>query len=403
LDSRQNYRIIENDKNTFIENELFSLKKNNLYRRIKIFDIEKDSTLKYKDTKVYNFSSNDYLGLSKYKRENGNLNKVKQSNISQCSSRLISGSSSKIKSLELNLSKHRNTQSSLTFANGYMANLGVLSALGDKDTIIFSDELNHASIIDGCRLSSSQVKIFPHNAVSDLEKLLKKSGEKKKIIITEGIFSMDGDFSKLKEISKISKENNCFLIVDDAHGDFVVGNNNLKNFSGTPAFFNISKEVDVHISSLSKGLGCFGGYVSSSKLICEYLINKSRPFIFTSALPDFLCEIANLSLEVVKEGKQQKKLYNNIDLFYKVLEENKLFNIKKVSFSPIIPIIIGDEKKAMDISKKLLKKGFFVQAIRYPTVKKSQARLRISLSSEHKSTQIISFIDTLSKFIKSSN
>ena len=404
MDSRQNYsRSTQNDKNTFIENELFSLKKNNLYRRIKIFDIQKDSTLKYKDIKVYNFSSNDYLGLSKYKKKAGNLNKVIQCRISQCSSRLISGSSSKIKSLEINLSKHRNTQSSLTFANGYMANLGVLSALGDKDTIIFSDELNHASIIDGCRLSSSQVKIFPHNAFSDLEKLVKKSGVKKKIIITEGIFSMDGDFSNLKEISKISKENNCFLIVDDAHGDFVVGNNNLKDYSGTPAFFNVIKEVDVHVSSLSKGLGCFGGYVSSSRLICEYLINKSRPFIFTSALPDFLCEIANLSLEAVKEGKQQKKLYNNIDLFYKVLEENKLLNIKKVRFSPIIPIIIGDEKKAMDISKKLLKKGFFVQAIRYPTVKKSQSRLRISLSSEHKDAQIISFIDTLSKFIKSSN
>jgi glycine C-acetyltransferase len=284
-----------------------------------------------------------------------------------------------------------------------MANLGVLSALGDKETMIFSDELNHASIIDGCRLSSSQVKIFPHNDFSDLEKLVKKSTLKKKIIITEGIFSMDGDFSNLKEISKVAKENNCFLIVDDAHGDFVVGNNVLKNYSGTPAYFNVVKEVDVHISSLSKGLGCFGGYVSSSRLICEYLINKSRPFIFTSALPDFLCEIANLSLEAAKEGKQQKKLYENIDLFYKVLEENKLLNIKKARFSPIIPIIIGDEKKAMDISKKLLKKGFFVQAIRYPTVKKSQSRLRVSLSSEHKDAQIIGFIDILSKLIKTSN
>jgi glycine C-acetyltransferase len=403
LVSRQNYsRRTQNDKNTFIENELFRLKKNNLYRRIKIFDIERDSTLKYKDINVCNFSSNDYLGLSKSQKA-GNLNKVIQRHISQCSSRLISGSSSKVKSLEINLSKHRNTQSSLTFANGYMANLGVLSALGDKDTIFFSDELNHASIIDGCRLSSSQVNIFPHNAFSDLEKLVKESCVKKKIIITEGIFSMDGDFSNLKEISKISKENNCFLIVDDAHGDFVVGNNNLKNYSGTPAFFNVTKDVDVHISSLSKGLGCFGGYVSSSKIICEYLINKSRPFIFTSALPDFLCEIANLSLVAVKEGKQQKKLYNNIDLFYKVLEENKLLDIKKVRFSPIIPIIIGDEKKTMDVSKKLLKKGFFVQAIRYPTVKKSQSRLRVSLSSEHKDAQIISFIDTLSKFIKPSN
>ncbi len=161
------------------------------------------------------------------------------------------------------------------------------------------------------------------------------------------------------------------------------------------------KGVDIHISSLSKGLGCFGGYVSSSRLICEYLINKSRPFIFTSALPDFLCEIANLSLEAVKEGKQQKKLYNNIDLFYKVLEEKKLFNIKKVRYSPIIPIIIGDEKKAMEISRKLLKKGFFVQAIRYPTVMKSQSRLRVSLSSEHSDTQIINFIDTLDNIMRS--
>jgi glycine C-acetyltransferase len=402
LGLRQNYsRNIQNDKNSFIENELFRLKKDDLYRRIKIFDIEIDSTLKYKENKVNNFSSNDYLGLSKYRRKPGHSDKLIQHHTSQCSSRLISGSSSKIKSLEINLSRHRHTQSTLIFANGYMANLGVLSALGDKDTIIFSDNLNHASIIDGCRLSNSQVKIFPHNAFSFLENLVKKSSVKKKIIITEGIFSMDGDFSNLKEISKISKENNCFLIVDDAHGDFVVGSNSLKNYSGTPAFFNVSKGVDIHISSLSKGLGCFGGYVSSSRLICEYLINKSRPFIFTSALPDFLCEIANLSLEAVKKGKQQKKLYKNIDLFYKVLEEKKLFNIKKVRYSPIIPIIIGDEKKAMEISRKLLKKGFFVQAIRYPTVMKSQSRLRVSLSSEHSDTQIINFIDTLGNIMRS--
>ena len=181
MGSRQNYiRNIQNDKNRFIENELFRLKKDDLYRRIKIFDIEKDSTLKYKENKVNNFSSNDYLGLSKYKRKPGYLDKLIQHHTSQCSSRLISGSSSKIKSLEINLSRHRDTQSTLIFANGYMANLGVLSALGDKDTIIFSDNLNHASIIDGCRLSNSQLKIFPHNAFSFLEKLVKKSYVKKK-------------------------------------------------------------------------------------------------------------------------------------------------------------------------------------------------------------------------------
>jgi len=389
--------VLNQDNIIFFKKILDELENNYLYRRIKTFDVEKDSILKYKKYKIYNFSSNNYLGLSTNKKILNKLNKLIQLQISQCSSRLISGSSTKIEKLEKNLSTHRDTQSTLIFPNGYMANLGVLSALGDKDTIIFSDRLNHASIIDGCKLSNSQVSIFPHNDFSNLEVLVKKNKVKKKIIITEGIFSMDGDFSNLKEISKISKENNCILIVDDAHGDFIVGNSNQKNYSGTPAFFNINPEVDIHISSLSKGLGCFGGYVSSSKLICKYLINKSRPFIFTSALPDFLCEIANLSLNLVKNGKYQKKLYENIDFFYEALEEYEDFNVKKNSFSPIIPIIIGSEKKCLEISQKLLKKGFFVQAIRYPTVKRGQARLRVSLSTEHDKHQIMNLIDILHK------
>jgi glycine C-acetyltransferase len=281
-----------------------------------------------------------------------------------------------------------------------MANLGVLSALGDKETAIFSDRLNHASIIDGCKLSNSQVNVFPHNDFTILEDLIKKNRVKKKIIITEGIFSMDGDFSNLKELSKITKENDCILIVDDAHGDFIVGNELLKNYSGTPSFFNISKEVDVHISSLSKGLGCYGGYVSSSRLICKYLVNKSRPFIFTSALPDFLCELANTAMAIAKKGTRQKKLYDNIDFFHKIVEECKIQNVKKIRFSPIIPIIIGSEKKAMDISLELLKKGFHVQAIRYPTVDKNKSRLRISLSADHKKHQIHNLLNTLNKILK---
>ncbi len=387
-------------KTSHIEKELVRLEKEDLYRQINIFDVEKESTLKYNEYRIINFSSNDYLGLSKNKSLLRQLNQQIRLQISQCSSRLISGSSTKIDKLEKSLSSHRDTQSTLVFPNGYMANLGVLSALGDKETAIFSDRLNHASIIDGCKLSNSQVNVFPHNNFSILVDLVKKNSIKKKIIITEGIFSMDGDFSNLKELSKISKENDCILIVDDAHGDFIVGNNILKNYSGTPSFFNISKEVDVHISSLSKGLGCYGGYVSSSTLICKYLVNKSRPFIFTSALPDFLCELANKALAIVKKGTRQKKLYDNIDFFHKIIEEYKIPNVKKIRFSPIIPIIIGSEKKAMGISMELLKKGFHVQAIRYPTVDKNKARLRISLSAEHKKHQIHNLLDTLNRILK---
>jgi glycine C-acetyltransferase len=391
--------VLNPDNILFYKNTLKDLEDNDLFREIKTFDVQKNS-LKYKNSTVKNFSSNDYLGLSKNNIILNRVNKLKIPQISQCSSQLISGSSSKIKNLEKNLSLHRNVQSSLIFPNGYMANLGVLSALGDKDTIIFSDKLNHASIIDGCKLSHSKIEIFQHNDFLNLEDLVKKSKFKRKIIITEGIFSMDGDFSNLKEISKIAKENECILIVDDAHGDFIIGNENKKNYAGTPDFFNINEQIDIHISSLSKGLGCFGGYVASSELISKYLINKSRPFIFTSAIPEFLCELANISLKISKDGTLQNKLYSNIDYFHKVIDEYPHYEVQKRRFSPIIPIIIGSEKKTIEISRRLLKEGFFIQAIRYPTVKKNNARLRVSISAEHKKKQIRNLIHSLNKITK---
>ena len=397
--------VLSQDNTTFFKETLEELKKNNLYRTLKTFDIKKDVfTLNYNKNSVINFSSNDYLGLSINKKTISKLNEIIQFQISSCSSRLISGTTSKINKLEKNLSLHRQTQSSLVFPTGYMANLGVLGVIADKNTMIFSDKLNHASIIDGCRLSQAQIKIFDHNDFIKLEELVKKNTNfKKKIIITEGIFSMDGDFSTLKEISNIARKNDCILIIDDAHGDFIIGNKNKKNFSGTPSFFNVNSDIDIHISSLSKGLGCFGGYISSSNLICNYIINKSRPFIFTSTLPDILCDIANISLKIVKEGNLQRKLYKNIDFFYKILEEHGLSNFKKNKFSPIIPIIIGSERKTLEISTNLLEKGFFVQAIRYPTVEKNKARLRISVSALHKENQILKFIEALSKTINKMN
>jgi len=399
--------VLSQNNTIFYKETLEKLKDDNLYRELKTFDINKDLALKYRNntdkTYVINFSSNDYLGLSTNKKIISKLNKIIEFQISSCSSRLISGTTTKIKKLEKNLSLHRQTQSSLVFPTGYMANLGVLGAISDKNTVIFSDKLNHASIIDGCKLSQAQIKIFDHNDFLKLEQMVKKKDNdtniKKKIIITEGIFSMDGDFSCLNEITKIAKEYDCILIVDDAHGDFIIGDKDKKKFSGTPSFFGVNSDVDIHISSLSKGLGCFGGYISSSDIICDYIINKSRPFIFTSALPDFLCDLASTSLNLVNGGKLQKELYKNIDFFYKILDEFGLGSINKNRFSPIIPIILGSEKRAVEISSILLKKGFFIQAIRYPTVEKNKARLRVSISASHTESQIIQFIKTLSKIM----
>ena len=383
----------------YFQEKLRELHKEDLYRELRTIEEISESGKGTNASTVINFSSNDYLGLSRNTFLLRKLKNLHISRISQCSSRLISGNTESLEKLEKDLSKHRKTTSSLLFPTGFMANLGVLGCISDRDTIIFSDELNHASIIDGCKMSPSKIYPFPHNNMIELEKIIKKHGNKRKIIITEGIFSMDGDMADLTEIARISDENNCVLVVDDSHGDFIIGSNDIKDYSGTPSYFGVNRAVDIHISSLSKGLGCFGGYVSCSKLIRDYLINRSRPFIFTSALPDSLAEIALKALEFAKRGDVQTNLYKNIEYFHKIASEQNI-DIRKIEKSPIIPVLIGDEKKALEVSKRLLRKHFFVHAIRYHTVKLNEARLRISLNANHNQEEIYSLIENIAKLLK---
>lgn len=392
--------VLNQNNYNYFNKILKEIEKNQLYRKLKTIDIKDHLVVVDKKYVAINFCSNDYLGLSSNREIIKDIDPILSEQISQCSSRLISGNSTVINSLEVQLSKHREAQSSLVYPSGYMANIGVLSSISNNETTIFSDELNHASIIDGCKLSKGKIQIYPHNDVEELEQQVKKNKSKIKIIVTEGLFSMDGDFANLKDIKEIAFKNDCILIIDDAHADFIIGNKNNQNYSGTPAFFQINDYVDIHISSLSKGLGCFGGYVATNKLFSEFLINRSRSFIFTSALPNFFCKIAENALELSRTGIYQHKLYENIDFFHKIIKENTIINIQENKCSPIIPIIIGSEKKTLEISVELLKKGFFVQAIRFPTVKKNTSRLRISLSANHNKEQIFDLIDNLSKAIK---
>lgn len=364
----------------FIKADINELKKENLYRRLRIVENHNGSAI-VDNNKIINFNSNDYLGLSSNQEIIKNTLK-KFDEISQCSSRLVGGNSVDIIKLEKSLSKHRKTESSLVYTTGYSSVLGVLSALADSDTTIFSDELNHASIIDGCRLSNAKIKIFRHN---DSEHLLGKlKGTRgKKILVTEGLFSIEGDISNLKSICNLAKELGVFIVVDDAHGDFVFG----KNGSGTPSELKVDKLIDVHISSLSKALGCFGGYVACTNMVRDYLINKSRQFIFTSALPNHLCISALNAIRIAKNGNLQRKLFTNV----------KLLNngLKKVGFdignscSQIIPIHVGSETLTMILANKLIQKGIFVHPMRFPTVKKGCALLRLSLSASHTKEQLI--------------
>jgi glycine C-acetyltransferase len=359
-------------KIAFVGERLASLEKSDLYRRLRTV-VVKGPTAEVDGKQVVHLCSNDYLGLSQ------NLHVIKKTiqalqEVSQCSSRLIAGNHPQVLELEGMLADHRRAEAALVYPTGYNANLGAVTAIADENSTIFSDELNHASIIDACRLSGAEIKVFRHNDNEHLEELV-RNARGRKIVITEGIFSMDGDTAKLEEICSIAKDYDAITIVDDAHGDFIFGS----GFSGVPAKFEV--DVDIQISSMSKGLGCFGGYVASTTPIRELLINNSRQFIYTSALPDHLCAAAIAAIPLAKKGGLQKKLQRNIDYFSKTMK--KLGFTLGSSASQIIPVMIGEEKLAMELSKELLRLGVFAQAIRYPTVRKGSARLRTSLTSMH--------------------
>ena len=367
----------------FVNSKLESIKEQNLYRQLKNSKI-KNSHIIINKKSLLNFSSNDYLGLSSQK----------SSRNFQSSSRLVSGNDESFQVLEKKLAKHKSQYESLIFPTGYMANIGVITTLIQKNDIILSDKLNHASIIDACKMSNGKTIVYKHNDLSDLEsKLRGKNG--RKFIITEGVFSMDGDFADLKNIAKIAESNNAILILDDAHGDFVFGSDG----KGTPNHFGVSKKIDVYVSSLSKGLGSFGGYIAGQKNIIELTVNKAKSFIYTSALPAPIVDITIQRFESDRE-KNRKKLLKNIKTFHDGLHEIGL-DIK--SKSHIIPIIVGKEKDAVKFSNYLFKNGIFAQAIRYPTVPKDQARIRMSLTAKLEKKQILSCLAILEKSLKKFN
>jgi len=361
-----------------LERKLSEIKKNNLLRTLQDGRVKKQY-IKINKKKILNFSSNDYLGIKP--------NEIKYSQF-QSSSRLVSGNDQSFTTLEKKLSRHKSQEKTIIYPTGYMANLGVISALTGKHDTIFSDELNHASIVEACKLSGSKIKIFKHNDMCDLENKVREV-KGSKFLVTEGIFSMDGDWSKLNEITEIAEKRELITILDDAHGDFVLGNDG----RGTGDFFNVQRRIDMYISSLSKGLGSFGGYVSGRKDLIDLCINTSKTFIYTSALPS---SINQYSLQRFNSNREayRKRLWKKINQFHHRLNE---IGFSTASTSQIIPIIIGNEKKTMDFSRFLMANGVFAQAIRYPTVKKNQARIRISISGWLSEKEIELSIQVLEK------
>ena len=367
----------------YINSELKEIRKRDLYRKMHDSKIT-GAYITINSKTLINLCSNDYLGITQPKLPN------KQN---QSSSRLVSGNDNSFRVLEEKLAKHKSQERSLIFPTGYMANLGVIPSIIGKNDLVLSDKLNHVSLIEACKLTNSKLSIFNHNDMNDLTHKIKTKA-KRKFIITEGIFSMDGDFSNLNLITEIAEKNNAVVILDDAHGDFVVG----KDGKGTANHFGVSKKIDVYISSLSKGLGSFGGYAASKKNTIEFCVNKSKSFIYTSALPGILIHDATKRFESKRE-RNRKKLWKNIKKFSSGL---KKIGLNVDSDSQIFPIIIGKEKTTMEFGDYLFKNGIFAQPIRYPTVSQNHARIRISitarLTDEHIEKSLLILENAKNKF-----
>lgn len=349
-------------KLAFVNNQLDKIKKANLYREMQYGHVNGPYII-IKNKKLLNLCSNDYLGIHISSKLSAQM---------QSSSRLVSGNDVSFQILENKLAKHKSQEGSLIFPTGYMANIGTISTLIEKNDLIISDELNHASIIEACKITGAKILIYKHNDIDDLSSKLNHSN-KRKFVLTEGVFSMDGDFADLKKITEVTEKKNAITILDDAHGDFTIG----RDGKGTPSHFDVVKKIDLYVSSLSKGLGSFGGYVASQKNIIELLINKSKSFIYTSALPSFLVEHSLNKFNSNREI-QRKKLWKNVKLLSSGLKQiGYNFNSK----THIIPIIIGKEKTSLEFGKYLLRNGIYAQPIRYPTVPHNKARIRISVTA----------------------
>ncbi len=379
----------------FFRNELQNLKNIDLYRKLRLVEGGQGSCVSMNGKKVILLCSNNYLGLANHPSVKKAANKaIKEFGCGSGASRLISGTMTLHSELEKKIAHFKNTNSALIFNSGYHANIGMLSALMKKKDIVFCDELNHASIIDGCRLSGAETTIYPHKNMDALERHLKKSnGYKKKLIVTDGVFSMDGDIAPLPDIVFLAKKYSAFTMVDDAHATGVFG----KKGKGTAEHFNLSSnEIDIQMGTFGKALGSFGAYIAGNNELIDYLINRARPFIYTTALPPAVLAASLSAIEMIQSKPDlRKKLWKNVDYFKKELQKKGFKNFG--SQSQIIPIIIGNSKKVVMASEYLFNKGVFVAGIRPPAVSRKKEMLRITIISSHTRKDLDYALDALLK------
>ena len=376
----------------YISDELEEIKKAGLYRELNIVEGAQGTHLEIKGRTYLSFCSNNYLGLA----NNPLVIKAVKDAVEKYgwgagASRLVSGNMTLHEALEDEISRFKGKEASIVFPTGYMANIGTISSLVSKGDLVICDKLNHASIIDGCRLSGADFRVYAHCDMEKLENILIKSTKySRKLIVTDTVFSMDGDLTPLPDIVRIASKYDAMVMADEAHGTGVFG----KSGGGVVEHFNLSKKVSIIMGTLSKAVGSLGGYVTGDTDLINYLRNKARPFMYTTALPPAVCAASIAGIRMIQKNPSLRtSLWNNVRYLKEKLD---LLNFNVIpSESPIIPILIGDAKKAVDVSKFLYKKGILIPAIRPPTVPAKSSRLRMTVMSTHTREDMERLLDIL--------
>lgn len=379
----------------FFKDQLDSKVQNHNLRTLTEYSPIDAVRVKRDDKEYLMMASNNYLGLTFDSRViEGALKGARQYGTGSGGSRLVSGTFPLFTELEKELAKFKNTEKALVFNTGYMANVGTISAIADKNTIIFSDALNHASIIDGCRLSRGAVKAYSHCDVDELKYLFKQADRNvRKLIVTDGVFSMDGDIAPLDKLYELSRDYNALLMVDDAHATGTIGNGH-----GTAAYFGLEKEVDIQLGTLSKSLGSVGGYVAANSTIIDYLVNTSRSFIFSTALSPADIGASLAALQVLEtDGSVLRRLQENVNY---MTDQLISMGIDATNETPIFPILIGRNENTLAVSDYLYEAGIIGTAIRPPTVPIGESRIRLTVTAAHNREQIDYVCHTLHKAIQ---
>ena len=383
------------------EEQLEALRARSLERKLRETSSAQGPEVQIAGRRLFNFSSNDYLGLAGDSRLcEAAIGAIREFGVGAGASRLVSGTQSPHLRLENALAKWKQAEAALSFSSGYAAAFGTVPALVSKDDVILLDKLCHASLIDGAKLSGATLRVFPHNHLGKLEEHLewvrRQHPGKRILILTESVFSMDGDRAPLRELIELKKRFGALLMLDEAHAVGVIG----PNGRGLAAAQNLSDDVDVQMGTLSKALGASGGYICGSRSLIEWLINRARSFIYSTAPPPAIVAAALAAVNFLgsSEGEERRRLlWERIGLMKDLLPRNELNEKASVVNSAIFPWIVGDEQAAIDLAASLQSEGFLVPAIRYPTVAKGSARLRITVTASHGENQIRSLCGAIKR------